>query len=78
MVCETETSSEALFVCTDDPPPADVARWTFAGVATRGVLVLSFPPDQAMRRVRVAGRWQTRRGELGPWSQVSTGGVLGM
>lgn len=66
-----------VFVTTDGSPPADYAAWRFAGLATRGSIELAFASAELLTRARVIGRWQNRKGEAGPWSQVQSVACVG-
>jgi hypothetical protein len=39
-------------------------------LATRSPCRLAFEPEQRGKTVYLAARWQNRRGELGPWSEI--------
>jgi hypothetical protein len=43
---------------------------THSRLASRSPLELSFDPEERGKTVYLAARWQNRRGELGPWSDI--------
>ena len=61
-----------MFVTTAEAPPGDYAASRFAGLATRGAIEMAFGAVDLLARARVIGRWQNRKGEPGPWSQVQS------
>jgi hypothetical protein len=67
-----------VFVSTDASPPPDYAAWRYAGLATRDRITLEFDPADEMKKVSVIARWQMRKGQTGPWSQIRTMGIVGM
>lgn len=67
-----------VFVSTAANPPTDVTTWRFAGFATRRTFTLDFDGDEAGKVAHVAMRWQTRRGDVSPWSATQSTFVVGM
>jgi hypothetical protein len=59
-----------LYYSVSDTPitnPNDLAQ---SRLATRSPHEFSFDPSQRSKTAYLAGRWQNRRGELGPWSEI--------
>jgi hypothetical protein len=50
-----------------DPDP-DPDSLLCSEIATASPFVLAFPPDNRGQLVRIALRWENRRGQKGPWS----------
>ncbi len=53
-----------------DTPPIDPSGYTFVAVSTRSPYVDERLPADAGKTVNYVCRWQNKKGEPGPWSQV--------
>jgi hypothetical protein len=59
-----------VYYLVSDTPVTDQNSLAFSKLATRSPLELTFEPAQRGKMVYLAARWQNRRGELGPWSEI--------
>ncbi|MDR1525582.1 MAG: hypothetical protein LBS79_10080 [Tannerella sp.] len=65
------TGNGAVIYCAvSDTPVTDQNRLMQSKLVTRSPGNLDFSPGERGRIVYLAGRWQNRRGELGPWSEI--------
>lgn len=65
-----------LFVSTSATPPAGPESATFRRILSRQNLLLYHPSDTRGHTAYYYARWQTRRGQVGPWSVVTTATVV--
>jgi hypothetical protein len=61
-----------LFYKVGDAPATNQNELPESELATRSPYKLKFDPSQRGKCLSVAGRWQNRRGEKGPWSEIVT------
>jgi hypothetical protein len=59
-----------IFGAVSDTPVASQERLVRMKLATRSPGMLVFNSSQRGRTLYLAARWQNRRGELGPWSEI--------
>jgi hypothetical protein len=58
------------FYSVSDKPITNPNELTHSKLATRSHIDLVFDPLQRGKMVYIAARWQNRRGEVGPWSEI--------
>lgn len=51
--------------------PASYTDWEFVGAFTRNPVESSFASGSAGMDCQYVGRWQNRKGEVGPWSSIA-------
>jgi hypothetical protein len=61
-----------VYYSVGDAPVANQNQLPLSKLATRSPLELKFEPEQRGKTITLAARWQNRRGELGPWSEMVT------
>jgi hypothetical protein len=61
-----------IFFKVSDAPATDQNEFPESELATRSPYKMKFDPSQRGKYLSVAARWQNRRGEKGPWSQIVT------
>jgi hypothetical protein len=61
-----------IYYSVSDTPVVNQNELIASRLATRSPYELIFTPDQRGKNVYLAARWQNRRGELGPWSEIVT------
>jgi hypothetical protein len=59
-----------VYYMVSDTPVSDQNMLAFSKLATRSPLKLTFDPSLRGQTVYFAARWQNRRGEVGPWSEI--------
>ena len=59
-----------IFYAVSDTPVTSQAELSHSKLASHSPLELIFTPEQRGKTVYLAGRWQNRRGELSPWSEI--------
>ncbi|MDR0613092.1 MAG: hypothetical protein LBG45_06375 [Dysgonamonadaceae bacterium] len=59
-----------IYYAVSDTPVTDQKELVHSQLATRSPLELIFDTTQRGKTVYLAARWQNRRGELGPWSEI--------
>lgn len=59
-----------IYYAVSDTPVTGQAELPLSRLATRSPVNLIFEPKQRGKTVYIAARWQNRRGELGPWSEI--------
>ncbi|MDR2785477.1 MAG: hypothetical protein LBB83_06145 [Treponema sp.] len=59
-----------LFYLISDTPVTSQNELTHSKLASRSPHEFIFEPEQRGKMVYMAARWQNRRGELGPWSDI--------
>jgi hypothetical protein len=59
-----------IYYAVSDTPITDQEDLTHSRLATRSPLEMIFSPQDRGRTVYIAARWQNRRGERGPWSEI--------
>ena len=59
-----------IYYTVSDTPVTDQAELSLSRLATRSPVNLIFESTQRGKTVYIAARWQNRRGELGPWSEI--------
>jgi hypothetical protein len=59
-----------IFYVFSDTPVVDQNELTRSKLATRSPHEFIFEPELRGKTVYLAARWQNRRGELGPWSDI--------
>jgi hypothetical protein len=59
-----------IYYVTSDTPIVNQNQLSFSRLATHSPFELIFDPEQRGQTVYISGRWQNRRGELGPWSDI--------
>jgi hypothetical protein len=59
-----------LYYLAGDAPVTSQDKLTQSQLASRSPFELTFPPGQSGQTLSIAGRWQNRLGELGPWSDI--------
>jgi hypothetical protein len=65
-------SGAVIYYAVGDTPVADQNLLPYSRLASRSPFELIFEPEQRGKMVSLAARWQNRRGELGPWSEIVT------
>jgi hypothetical protein len=61
-----------IYCLVGDTPVSDQLLLTQSNLATRSPFEMVFAPVDRGKTVSIAARWQNRRGELGPWSEIVT------
>jgi hypothetical protein len=59
-----------IYYMVSDTPVTNPDLLTSSRLATRSPYLLAFDASQCGKTVYLAARWQNRRGELGPWSNI--------
>jgi hypothetical protein len=59
-----------LYYSFSDTQITDQSELTHSKLATRSPHEFTFDPKDRGKMIYLAGRWQNRRGELGPWSEI--------
>ncbi|MDR1103417.1 MAG: hypothetical protein LBL42_06625 [Tannerella sp.] len=59
-----------IYYAVSDTPVTNQNDLTFSRLASRSPFELIFSPEDRGKTVYLAARWQNRRGELGPWSEI--------
>jgi hypothetical protein len=59
-----------IYYVISDTPVVNQNALPYSRLATRSPLELTFSPEDRGKTVYLAARWQNRRGELGPWSEI--------
>jgi hypothetical protein len=59
-----------VYYLISDTPVTDQNMLAFSKLATHSPLELIFEPAQRSKIAYLAARWQNRKGELGPWSEI--------
>ncbi len=59
-----------IWAFVGDSAPLDPSGYSFLALATRSPFLDVRPPADAGKTIHYLTRWQNRRGEPGPWSQV--------
>ncbi|MDR1332661.1 MAG: hypothetical protein LBK07_11230 [Tannerella sp.] len=61
-----------VYYLVSDKPVTNQNELAFSKLASKSPVDFTFDPADRSRTVSFAGRWQNRRGELGPWSEIVT------
>ena len=61
-----------VYFVVGEAPVSSQAELSQSKLASHSPLELTFAPGQSGLTVTLAARWQNRRGELGPWSEIVT------
>lgn len=59
-----------IYYFISDTPITSQELLAYSRLATRSPFELVFDPTERGKTVYLAARWQNRRGELGPWSEI--------
>jgi hypothetical protein len=59
-----------IYYLISDTPITNQELLAYSRLATRSPFELAFSPDDRGKIIYLAARWQNRRGELGPWSEI--------
>jgi hypothetical protein len=59
-----------IYYMVSDTPVVNQNDLAHSRLASRSPLELIFSPENRGKTVYLAARWQNRRGELGPWSEI--------
>ena len=61
-----------IWVKIGDPAPADPSELTFLATDTRTAYLAKFDGADAKKVVHYMLRWESTRGETGPWSETAS------